>query len=89
MQTGKKAENKAYTKVRISIEWNYGATGNLYGYLNNHSKLKLLSSNVVSNVFTVATILRNCHVALYGCETSNYFNIYMPQQFLESYLKQL
>jgi hypothetical protein len=58
----KKAENKAYTKVRISIEWNYGATGNLYGYLSNHSKLKLLSSNVVSKVFTVATILRNCHV---------------------------
>ena len=78
-----KAENKAYTKVRISIEWNYGATGNLYGYLSNHSKLKLLSSNVVSKIYTVATILRNCHVALYGCETSNYFNIYMPPQFLE------
>ena len=61
-----KAENKAYTKVRISIEWNYGATGNLYGYLCNHDKLKLLSSNVVSKVYTVATILRNCHVAMYG-----------------------
>ena len=85
----KRDENNRYTKVRISIEWNYAVTGNLFGYLCNHNKLKLLGSSIVSKIYTVATILRNCHVALYGCETSNYFDLLMPTDFLEMYLNQL
>jgi hypothetical protein len=49
-----KAENKAYTKVRVSIEWNYGATGNLYGYLRNHNKLKLLGSATLYCLYTTS-----------------------------------
>ena len=37
-------------------------TGNLYGYVKKLNKLKILGS---SNVYTVATLLRNCHVAMY------------------------
>ena len=85
----KRDENIGYTKVRISIEWNYAVTGNLFGYLCNHNKLKLLGSSIVSKIYTVATLLRNCHVALYGCETSNYFNVLIPPNFLEMYLNQL
>ena len=70
-----KEENKSYTKVRVSIEWNYMVTSNLYDYLRNYNKLRLLSSDKVAKVYTVATILRNCHVALYGSETSHYFGI--------------
>ena len=80
-------ENKAFTKVRISIEWNYMVTANLYGYLRREHKLKILSEGRVHKVYTVATILRNCHVALYGSETSLYFNIVLPDDFLEQYMR--
>ena len=81
------AENRLYSKVRISIEWNYATTSNLYRYLANLDKLKLLSESQVTKVYTVATILRNCHVALYGSETSHYFNLHIPADFLEQYLR--
>ena len=55
-------ENRRYTKICVSIEWNYMITGNLYGYVKKLNKLKILGS---SNVYTVATLLRNCHVAMY------------------------
>ena len=82
-----KRENKAYTKVRIMIEWNYGITGSIYSYLRNHDKLRLLASNIVSKVYTVATILRNCHVCMYGCETSMYFGLTFEDDFLERYMQ--
>jgi hypothetical protein len=81
-----KNENIAYTKTRVSIEWNYGMTANLFSYLRNIVKLKLLASFKVTRIYTVATILRNCHVALYGSETSHYFDIIFPVNFLEKYL---
>ena len=79
--------NSAYSKVRISIEWNYMTTANLYGYLRKLDKLKILGSNVVAKIYTVATLLRNCDVAIYGSETSSYFNIAFPENFMESYMK--
>ena len=42
----------------------------------------------MSKVYTVATILRNLHIALYGCQTSNYFELDIPDDFLEKYLRQ-
>ena len=47
----KRDENIGYTKLRISIEWNYAVTGNLYGYLCKHNKLKILGSSIVSKTF--------------------------------------
>ena len=35
-------------------------------------KLKVLQSTNVSKIYTVCTLLRNIHIALYGCQTSNY-----------------
>ena len=75
-------------KVRISIEWNYGFTATLFKYLQDYSKLKLLESPVVSKVYTVCTILRNFYAILYGCQTSNYFNLALPPDFLEAYIAQ-
>ena len=79
----------AYNLLRtlLLIEWNYGITAGLYGYLTNTNKLKLLGSHVVSKEYTVATIMRNCHVAMYGCETSHYFDIEMEDNFLELYMR--
>jgi hypothetical protein len=78
----KRDENRRYSSVRINIEWNYMVTGNLYKYLRNHEKLKL-----TTKFYTVATILRNAHVALYGSITSNYFDLVIPQNFLEKYFQ--
>ena len=80
--------NKTMKKVRISIEWNYGYTASLFHYLLTFSKKKVLASSNVSKMYIVATILRNCHAALYGCQTSNYFDITLPEDFLEHYISQ-
>jgi hypothetical protein len=83
----RRAENVAYSKVRISIEWNYGATAGLFSYLTNYHKLRLMSGGNVARIYTVATILRNCHVAMYGSETSYYFNLEIPMNMLEMYTR--
>ena len=62
-------------RVRISIEWNYGTTAALFKCVCNKHKLKLLQSKSVSKIYTVATILRNLHIGLYGCQSSNYFDL--------------
>ena len=36
-----KAENRAFTSTRIMTEWNYAVTGNLFGYIRNHNKLRI------------------------------------------------
>ena len=46
------------------------------------------NSYYVVKVFTVATLLRNCHVALYGGISSSYFELVMPENMLEMYLRQ-
>jgi hypothetical protein len=80
--------NKLFKSVRIAIEWSYGAIKNLFGYLRNLSKLKLLRSDRLLRVYFVCVLLRNCHVALYGGIESNYFDIVIPDDMLERYLNQ-
>ena len=69
------AENYAYKSVRIAIEWNYGHTSNLFSYLLNLDKLKLMDGDICARIFTVCVLLRNAHVALYGCQFFLYFDI--------------
>jgi hypothetical protein len=78
--------NNALEKVRVSIEWNYGYTATLFNYIGKARKLQVLKSDTVHEIYTVVTILRNCHAALYECQTSNYFDIRLPDNFLECYL---
>ena len=81
--------NNAMKRVRISIEWDYGFTASLFKYICTESKLKLLKdSEKVSKVYTVATLLRNFYIALYGCQTSNYFNFDIPNDMLDKYINQ-
>ena len=84
-----KMENRYFKSVRIAIEWSYGATANLFAYLRNLSKLKLLRSNRLLRIYFVCVLLRNCHVALYGGQESNCFDIVLPHDMLERYLNQL
>ena len=78
----------AMKKVRISIEWNYATTAGLFKYIALPWKLKLLGGPNVAKVYTVCTILKNCHAILYGCQTSNYFNLSLPDGFIHYYINQ-
>jgi hypothetical protein len=79
--------NNAFKKARISIEWNYMTTASLFGYICKESKLKIMGTYNVAKVYTVVTLLKNCFVACYGCETSNYFGIQIPKDMLEQYMR--
>ena len=77
--------------VRISIEWNYGFTATLFKYFLHEHKLRVMKSERVTKVYIVATLFRNFYVSLYGCQTSNYFNINLLEEypnFLEKYIRQ-
>ena len=78
--------NNAMKKVRISIEWDYGYTASLFKYVTNKRKLQVLKGGIVSKIYTVATIFRNIHAGFYGCQTSNYFNVCLPDDYVERYL---
>ena len=78
--------NYALKTVRISIEWNYGATATDFAYLKNTDKLRVMESKNVTRVYTVATLFRNFKVGLYGSQTSNYFDIAPPEDFIKKYI---
>jgi hypothetical protein len=81
--------NKKMKKVRVSIEWNYGVTASLFKAVNNLEKLKLLNNQKrVSKIYTVATILRNIHAGYYGNQSSQYFNLTLPPNFVRHYINQ-
>ena len=80
-------DNNSYKSVRISIEWNYMNTANLFRYLKNLNKLKVMNGEVVIMVYIVCTILRNCHIALYGGISSQYFGLSLPHDMLERYMR--
>ena len=81
--------NNALKRVRIAIEWDYGGTANTFRYLANIQKLKLLESTTVSQVYTVATFLRNIRAGVYGNQSSNYFNIKPRKDFIYHYINQI
>ena len=73
--------------VRIAIEWNYGATVKIWSYLRNIDKLKVLcQSRKAMKVYTVAIILKNCRLCLYGGQSSSYFKIIIDDRMLERYV---
>ncbi len=83
---GREHENRAMKKLRVSIEWNYMSTAMLFQLLQSWQKLRILDGENVRRLYIIGTILRNCHVILYGCQTSSYFNLVMPDHILEAYV---
>ena len=82
--------NYALKAVRISIQWNYGHTVQLFKALGKIDKLRALSGKGGNalKLYTVATLFRNFHVWLYGSQSSNYFDIQHenPEYLLEKYI---
>jgi hypothetical protein len=79
-------ENKIWTKIRISNEWAYGITADLYKIVKYHLGLKICRSEYVSRLYFVATLLRNAHLCLYDGLTARYFQCSAPE--LEDYFAQ-
>ena len=80
--------NVLMKQVRISIEWNYGGTAAMFKYLQNKTKLTLLTEARTSKVYIVATLLRNIHCMYYGSQTSNYFGLLMPDNMVQKFINQ-
>jgi len=87
LSDAQRLENKAYKSVRISIEWNYMNTANVFSYLKNLNKLRLMQTRNVCKIYVVATFLRNCRTFLYGSISSSYFGLVLDRKKLESYLE--
>ena len=60
----------------------------LFKYVNCTDKLKILASQRVSKIYTVATLFRNFHIACYGCQSFKYFHLDIPDDMLEHYIMQ-
>jgi hypothetical protein len=80
--------NLQMKRLRVSIEWDYGYTATMFKYVASKNKLKLLSGEIVTEIYTVATLLRNIHAGYYGSQTSNYFECTLPDDFVACYLTQ-
>lgn len=80
--------NGAMKAVRIMIEWNYMVTANHFRAIGNIRKLLLKRSTTVTKMYTVATLLRNCHVCFNGSITSKYFDIVIASDMFEKYMNQ-
>ena len=79
--------NFSVKSVRIAIEWNYGYTSNLFHYLRQVDKLKVMDDGVLIHVYTACVILRNCHIALYGGQSASYFDIAIESNMLEKLMR--
>jgi hypothetical protein len=60
---------------------------NIFKYLRNLDKLRVMNGGTCVKVYTVAVILRNCVIACYGGQSADYFNLTMPPDMLERYLR--
>ena len=80
--------NSAMKHVRISIEWNYGFTGNLFNYVRCADKFKQLQEVRTSKVYRVVTLFRNFHIMCYGGQSSKYFGLVMPPDMILHYIRQ-
>ena len=72
-------QNELFKKIRISIEWDYGVTAQLFQYvdLKKNNRICAGGSNV-SKTYLSAVLLKNCHICLYGSITATYFSCMPP-----------
>lgn len=79
------AFNTAMSKVRQSVEWEFGKVVRMWAFLDFEKNLKLFLSPV-GKLYMVGVLLTNCHTCLRGSKskTSQYFGLNPPT--LEEYL---
>lgn len=75
--------NRRMSAVRICVEWQFGKLLTEFAFLDFKKNLKIFLQPV-AKLYIVAAILLNCRTCLYGCQTSEFFELDPPQ--LEEYL---
>eukprot|EP00732_Lithocolla_globosa_P002165 Lithocolla_globosa_v1_NODE_1330_length_2665_cov_3.816545.p2 type:complete len:163 gc:universal NODE_1330_length_2665_cov_3.816545:1711-1223(-) len=85
LPTRLKEEDHGMHKVRIGAEWDYATTANLYPWVHFQKNHQLLRGGNVALRYFVASLLKNCHVCLYGSQSASYFNC--PPPSLESFMR--
>jgi hypothetical protein len=66
------ASDPIMTRARISNEWDYGVTANLFAFCKYKRSLKMTQKNHCS-YYTVSTLLRNFYMCLYDGLTASYY----------------
>ena len=83
-----KEHNKRMKSVPATIEHNYALTKNLFKYLSRIDKLNILHNSRVLKLYTICTFLKNCHIMLYCCKRTSYFNLLIDTRtLLEEYTR--
>ena len=75
--------NKRMSKVRVSVEWAFGKITQYFAFLDFKKNQKVLLQPI-AKYYLVGTLLVNCHLCLYGSQTSSYFELQPPS--LKTYL---
>jgi hypothetical protein len=78
-------ERRVMTKIRVSNEWGYACTANLFPFVKNKSFQKIRQNKTCIYNYAVATLLRNAYVCLYENQISAYFNC--PPPTFEEYFQ--
>ena len=70
-------ENRAMSSCRETIEWDYGDIGRYFKLLDYKHVLQIRKMPV-AKMCIAAFILRNAHVTMNGCNTSEYYTCIPP-----------
>lgn len=84
LTNAQKAYNTELSRVRISVEWQFGKIVPLFSFVDFKKNLKLLLSPI-GKYYMIAALLTNAHTTCYGCSTSTYFG--MPAPSLEEFFQ--
>ena len=70
---------RGMNSVRESIEWSYKDAKSIWKYMD-YKILLQLKKQPLAKILFVCFLLKNAHVAMYGCQTSQAFGC-MPPSF--------
>lgn len=82
LSQAQRAYNRALSRVRISVEWQFGKVVQMFPFVDFSADLNLLLQPI-AKYYLVAALLTNAHTTCYGSITSKYFNCFPPT--LEEY----
>src|SRR5437764_14362309 len=70
-----KALHAYMSSLRVSVEYGFGKTSNLWGF-NTHGKNMKIGLLLVASYYMVSILLVNIHTHLYRSETRDRYNCY-------------
>ncbi|CAM9181472.1 unnamed protein product, partial [Pylaiella littoralis] len=82
LTVAQKTYNRELSKVRVSVEWQFGKIVALFPYVDFKQNLKI-KLQAVAKYYAVAVLLTNAHTCLFGSITGEYFDMSAPS--LEAY----